>query len=101
MNTIGEYVSQKEEIVRLNKQIDMVAGFYIKQIESIELKLSRSQRLLRHFRSLAYTFKKPTRTDRVIDMLTVGGIDDESIAKSCHVCVKTVKTIKRKLKNAK
>lgn len=28
MNTIADYVSQKDEIARLNKQIDMIAGFY-------------------------------------------------------------------------
>lgn len=42
MNTIADYVSQKEEIERLNKQIDMIAGFYKRFYKDEIIKLKKS-----------------------------------------------------------
>ena len=50
MNELTGFMSQKDEIARLNKQIDMIAGFYIKQVEATELELSKSKRVARYFK---------------------------------------------------
>ena len=40
--SIGEFISQKNEIERLNKQIDMIAGFYAKELNSLNKTLLRA-----------------------------------------------------------
>jgi len=76
MNTIADYVSQKD------------------QIESLKLELYRTKMLLRRFRLMAYANKEATRSDRVIDMLKAGFVDNKFIAKSCHVTSGSVATMK-------
>ena len=76
MDTIADYVSQKD------------------QIEELKAKLSSSIMLVVYFRKKAYKNKTPTRTDRVIDMIKAGVVDGKAIAKSCHVTARTVSVIR-------
>jgi len=98
MSTISDYVSQKDEIERLNKQIDMIAGFYIKQAKGLESKLKSSIRLVKYYRDKNYNGREVSRTEKVIDMLTAGETNNKVMANSCHVSEKTVSVIKSRFK---
>ncbi|MCJ8293519.1 MAG: hypothetical protein MJK15_03855 [Colwellia sp.] len=76
MNTIADYISQKDEI------------------EALKAKLSRSIMLVVYFRKKAYENKKPDRTDRAIDMMKAGITDNKVIGNACHISARTVAVIK-------
>ena len=52
MNSMNDFISQKDEIDRLNKQLDMVAGFYNKQIQKLNKKVLSERASKNRFKSL-------------------------------------------------
>lgn len=106
MNDLSDYFSDKDEIKRLNKQVDMIAGFYKSyhedRIKELESKLINSRRTASRYKRLYEDLKgeevKPRGyrgeraeqlikelkgTDRPINLI-------RSIAKKCFLSEATV-----------
>lgn len=65
METIAEYTSQKDEIARLNKQIDMIAGFYYGFYKDIVKKSKEKTRLARQLGNDAASRSAKLKAERL------------------------------------
>lgn len=124
MNTIADYISQKDEVARLNKQLDMIAGFYISMYsseirklkselkkKSKDLAVSSKSAMAALIKNRAYQKRlgityKPIRKDRAIAMLTsMGdtGLTLKQIAEKSGLTLHRINVLSKKMndKNAK
>ncbi len=99
MNTISDYMSQKDEIARLNKQLDMIAGFYINQNKK---EVKEMKRIITNERKSKSDYKvrleklrgkllRKTRTEKALEMIAKVKImttireASKEIAKKCFL----------------
>ncbi len=95
---IGEFMSQKDEIERLNNQISVLAGFYhgfySKQIKKLKT-IVGTQKIMRS-RALARNQSIKDSAQRSVDVLIKLKMDkkitiiDSEIAKACFVSKRSV-----------
>ena len=112
MTEISEYMSNQDEIVRLNKQIDMIAGFYKSLYEAKAKKLNRTvKRLIDGKSKVKRKFEKlksdkptisKTRTLKAINLLKIsksnsGGLTVPEISKQCFLGPGYVYNLSRKI----
>lgn len=112
MDSISDFISQKEEIERLNKQIDMLAGFYhgfykkkIKKLKSqsslndrrIKLALKRNRM---YEKRLGMT-SKPSMREKAIAMIKDNGLPLHQIAKTVGLSYSRVRVLSSELKDKK
>jgi hypothetical protein len=101
MDSMSDFISQKDEITRLNKQIDMIAGFYNKQISTLTVELKNTKSNLSYYKCKALKVKsdrakqtKENRTVKAIAMIKVklSGVDISvsDICSSCYLSINYV-----------
>ena len=111
MSDLGEYLSDKEEIVRLNKQIDMISGFYNNKLESLHVELKNTKDNLSYYKckaskaKMAHSVKvKAKRTERAIamikDKLSGVNISISDICSACYLSVHYVYRLHAKIAKA-
>lgn len=109
MNDLIEYNSFKLEIERLNKQMDLVAGFYHRFYKGEIAKLKKRlavQVAGKHKAIKANTRKGRSNSSKVlmlIDLRNKGKlvISDREIAEICFVTIKNVKEENSRVRNGK
>ena len=98
MDSISDYLSSKDEIVRLNKQIDMMAGFYHSAYKGVIRKLKAKVKVHQALKGKAIKSREVARSKK-INAVTVlvrlkesGAITmpDKDIAKACFTTTETV-----------
>lgn len=104
MESISDFVSQKDEVKRLNQQIDMIAGFYFNfyesQVSTLKSKLNTALKAKSEYKRKSELIKPPTRKENVFDMLNAGVKDYKLIAKKCSVTYGVVKNYACELNKA-
>ena len=104
MSGIGEFISQKEEIARLNKQINMIAGFYKsfygREIAALNKRINRL--VVRECRTNKTLLdlnvdRKEARTITAAKLIKQGKVSLKDIAKTCHLGYDTVRNIVTKV----
>ena len=101
---LAEYHSDKDEIARLNKQIDMIAGFYKsayevkvkllnKRINNLISKEFRTNKILMN----ANINRHGDRSIKAIKLIKLGEISLREIAKACHLGYTTIKNLSCKI----
>ena len=95
MNDLQMYNYQKDEIDRLNKQINMISffykNFYKDKIKELENKLSLALKMKSEYKRKSELIKPPTRKQRVFNMLSNGERDYKLIADKCFTTYDVVR----------
>ena len=93
--SMGGFLSQKDEVTRLNKQIDMMADFYHDaysvQIEKLTHKLNNALKSKSEYKRKSETAKPKTRKENVFSYLAKGCTDYNLIAKECFTTYGVIK----------
>lgn len=104
---ISDFVSQEDEITRLNTQINMMAGFYksyykleVKDLNKRINKLVRRECKTNKLLLSANINRHGDRSIKAVKLIKLGGISLREIAKTCHLGYSTVKNLSHKAKVA-
>jgi len=102
MTDLSEYLNQKDEVNRLNNQINLMADFYhdvyINEIELLKAKLKNALRSKSDYKRKSELVKPITRKESVFAKLKSGVTNYNLIAKECFTTYGVVKNYANLLK---
>ena len=104
MTDLSDYFSDKDEIARLNKQINMIAGFYKSIYEAKEKSLNKrlDSLITREYRTNKILLNSNInmsgdRSRKAVKLIKIGKMSFREIASTCYLGYSTVKQLSCKV----